>query len=245
MTEEKNLEREFSELLQQGEKEKAIELIVNAKAEERANMGRVPQCRALVMLIGEAEDIIDEAMKPQWLKLSADKLLATVEEKVAEYKASGKATMKRPKRGGTAKGKKKKTRGLKPGAPPPDEEDEKDKEESKGEPSKDDPPEEDTPKEDEKSSQDDEKASQSPEKAEEAPGMPPGAGMSPEAVLELLRTVESKLDSQIAEVDGKIGEVLINTSALIKASSAKGGQEKRHSEGIERLEEKIDKYHVL
>lgn len=226
-------EIEFSKLLQQGKKDEAKQHLAGGKADDLAGLTRVAQCRAVVLMEGESEDVETTAMAPKYLRLPADKLTQTLQEVVESYRATGKGEAKKAKKAKMGGVKRKGTRGLKPGAPPPvdDEEELKERDEStSSDEEADEAPPQEVQDEPESSSED-----------EDAPEPVLTGSINLGAVQELLEQVQLEVSKKLSEVDDKMGEALINVSALTKAFAAKGGQEKRLAEEMERISQKLDR----
>jgi hypothetical protein len=231
-------EKKFSSLLQEGKKDDAKAHLVAAKDDDLKSLTRVAKCRAVVLLQGQADDVKNAAMAPRYLKLTKEQLQESLLEAVGEHKKTGKAA--KPKAKKKAKGTlpspgkgPAKRRGLKPGGGPPPEGDEKPKDEEEVEAA------EETPDEEPETAQEAPEEADAPEDTPETPSVDPGATQ------ELLEGIREDVKKVLADVDEKMGEVLINTNAVVKSLSEVKGQEQQSREALQKFEEFNRNFQVL
>lgn len=237
MREPTEFEVKFSKLLQEGDKDGARAHIASGKESDLKALNRVPKTRAIVLMEGQANDVNMAAVAPKYVKMTTEQMEEALLELVENYKSTGKADVLSTKK----KKKKGKKRGLKPGGGPPKDDEGQEEEKASDEGAGEDEGAEEKTDGGEKR----EDGSETPEGGEELPESALAGSINLSAVQELLEGVKKGVDTSLADVDEKMGELLINVSALSKAYSSKGGQEKRVSENLERIEGKIDKLHVL
>jgi hypothetical protein len=231
-------EKKFSSLLQEGKKDEAKDHLTVGSTGDLEGLTRVAKCRAVVLMQGQADDVKNAAMAPKWLKLSKAQLFEVLQQGVEEYKSSGKAKAKLKKKAkGTLPGNKKTRRGLSPGGGPPPEGEETAKEEE--------PDEAEESVEEEAEAKEPEKAAEAPEETETTSDPSEPASVDPGAAQELLEDIKSQVAAQLEAVDEKIGEVLINTSAVVKALSEFKGQEQQSREALQKFEEFNKNFRVL
>lgn len=228
-------EKKFSSLLQEGKKDEAKDHLAAGGTGDLEGLTRVAKCRAVVLMQGQADDVKNAAMAPKWLKLSKAQLFEVLQQGVEEFKSSGKAKAKTKKKAkGTLPGKKKTRRGLPPGGgPPPEGEDTEESEEPK------------ETAEEEVEAKEPEKDAEAPEEPETTSDPSEPASVDPGAAQELLEDIKAQVATQLEAVDEKMGEVLINTNAVVKALSEAKGQEQQSREALQKFEEFNKNFRVL
>jgi hypothetical protein len=228
-------ETKFSSLLQQKDKAPARAHLVGGKPEDLMGLSRVAKCRAVVLLDGKSDDVDVGAAAPRLLKLKKEKLDKNLLDLAEAAKTGSPPPAKARKAKGTLpapggkrppgrpKGSKdkqpRKKRGLTPGGPPPGEEAEPEAE-----------------AEAQETQEEPEAAAEAPAEPE-TPETPVSPGVDQEALEKLLEGIDTRVDEKLQEVTGKVDEVVINTSALVKAIGEAGGQEKRAAEALEKFDE--------
>lgn len=244
MQEATEFENKFSSLLQQKDKGPARAHLVGGKSEDLMGLSRVAKCRAVVLLDGKSDDVDVGAAAPRLLKLKKEKLdnsllgLAEAAKTGSPPPAKAKKakgtlpapSSKRPpgRPRGSKDTKPRKKRGLTPGGGPPDGEEE---EAAEGEEAG------------QEAGQEAQEAQEEPEATTEAPAetgtpeTPASPGIDQAALEKLLEGIDTRVDEKLQEVTDKVDEVVINTSALVKAIGEAGGQEKRAAEALEKFDE--------
>ena len=238
-TQSTEFEKKFSSLLQEGKKDEAKTHLATGKDDDIKGLTRVAKCRAVVLMQGQADDVKNAAMAPRYLKLTKEQLLDTLMDAVGQHKKTGKATPKQKKKAkgtlpspGKATKKKAVRRGLKPGGGPPAEGEEEDSQIAEDQ-------------EKAAAAEESEKAEEKAEEPETDKDSPETPSVDPGAAQELLEHIKEEVSKQLEQVDEKMGEVLINTNAVVKALSEVKGQESQSREALQKFEQFDKNFQVL